>query len=156
MVAHALQVCKRCASKRRWLEKLFTTSSQPANSETISPPPLDARRTCLSGITSCVHLPAERGRSGIAIADYPSLMASLFPLRGFSCPPRLSTAGAEIVVMLNRHNPRGSIGATPAHGPLGIQPTLDLNCGHPIVAGQTLGAGCLWWSKSCARKKAAL
>ena len=30
--------------------------------------PLDTRRTCLSGITSCVHLPGGRGRSGIAAA----------------------------------------------------------------------------------------
>jgi hypothetical protein len=85
-------------------------------------------------------------------------MASLFPLHGFICPPRLSTAGAEIVVMLNI---RGSVVATPEHGPSRIQPALDLNRDFLIGAGQkpdrlqTPGDGRSWSSKSCSHPKAA-
>jgi hypothetical protein len=85
-------------------------------------------------------------------------MASLFPLRGFICPPWLSMAGAEIFVLLNYHHTRGSVGTTPEHGPSGIQPTLNLNHDHLIGAGQspnwmqTPDDGCSWLSKSCARQ----
>jgi hypothetical protein len=92
---------------------------------------------------------------------YSSLMASLLPLRGFICPPRLSTAGAEIVVMLNRQDPYGSIGAMPVHWPSGIQLTLDLNHDHLIGAGKnpnclrTPADGHSWLSQSCFQQEVA-
>jgi hypothetical protein len=63
-------------------------------------------------------------------------MARLFPLRGFICPPRLFTVEAEIVMMLNFQNTRGSAGATPEYGPSGVQPTLNLKLDHLIGSGQ--------------------
>jgi hypothetical protein len=63
--------------------------------------------------------------------------------------------------MLNCQYSRGSVGATPEHGPSGIQPTLDLNRDHLIGAGQnpnwlqTPGDGCFWLSKSFSRQKVA-
>jgi hypothetical protein len=63
-------------------------------------------------------------------------MASLLPLRGFICPPRLFTTGASIVAMLNRHYSRRSVGATPEHGPSGIQLTLDFNRDY-LIGGWT-------------------
>jgi hypothetical protein len=65
-------------------------------------------------------------------------------------------AGGEIIVMLNCHHTRGSVGPTPEHGPSRIQPTLNLNRDHLIGAGQnpnwmqTPVEGCLRLSKSCA------
>jgi hypothetical protein len=63
-------------------------------------------------------------------------MASLSTLRGFICPPRLFTTGASIVVMLNGHYSRRSVGATPELGPLGIQLILDLNRDY-LISGWT-------------------
>jgi hypothetical protein len=63
--------------------------------------------------------------------------------------------------MLNCHYTRGSVGATTAHGPSGIQPTLDLNRDYPFGAGQnpnwaqTPGDGCSWWSKACTPQESA-
>jgi hypothetical protein len=88
-------------------------------------------------------------------------MASLFPLRGNVCPPRRSTAGAEIVVMLNCQNIRGSVSSVPEPGLSGIQPTLELNRDFQIGAGQnpnwlqTPGNGCSWLSKSDSQPEAA-
>jgi hypothetical protein len=86
-------------------------------------------------------------------------MASLLPLRGFICPPRLFTAGAGIIVMLNCQYTRGSVGTTPEPGSSGIQPTLNLNRDHLMGAGQnpnwmqTPVDGCSRLSKSCARQE---
>jgi hypothetical protein len=88
-------------------------------------------------------------------------MASLFPLRGFTCPPRLSTAEAGVVVMLNGQHARGSVSVMPGHGPSGIQPTLELNRDYLMGAGQNPnqaqapGDGCSWLSESCSQQEAA-
>jgi len=84
-------------------------------------------------------------------------MASLLPLRGFICPPRLFPAGVGIVVMLTYQYARGSVGTTPEHGPSEIQLTLDLNRDHLIGAGhnpnwmQTTVDGCSRLCKFCDR-----
>jgi hypothetical protein len=104
------------------------------------------------------------GRGGMAwpLLRYSSLMASLFPLRGFNCPPRLFTVEVGIVVMLNCQYTRGSIGATPERWPSATQPTRDINLNRDVIeAGQnpnwaqTSGDGCSRLSKSCSQQKAA-
>jgi hypothetical protein len=61
--------------------------------------------------------------------------------------------------MLNCQNIRGSVVATPEHGPSGTQPTPDLNAIISSVAGQnpnwaqTPVGGCSWLSKSCSQQE---
>jgi hypothetical protein len=88
-------------------------------------------------------------------------MASLLPLRVFIYLLQMFTAGVRIVVMLNCQNARGSVGATPEHGPSETQLTLDLNRDY-LLGGRTkpeLGANPGQWmlllSKSCSQPEVA-